>query len=88
MTRAAHLQNKKSRIEKLAFPLHLKLLDGLKWSGSLTVDGPAVDDRIGRKRWAVGFDAEITEGTDKGMFVYDRALLTAKQIEDWTGVKL
>lgn len=60
--------------------MKLALRPGLRWSGSLRVIGkePA--------GYAVKFDAVITampEGSER--IVYDHAVLSAKQLEDWTG---
>lgn len=62
--------------------MKLKLLPNLRWSGSLKVFGkePA--------GYAVQFDAVVDampEGSER--IVYDRAVLSAKQLEDWTGWK-
>lgn len=59
-------------------PHKLELLPGLRWKGSLSVvqrDG---------KKFVVQFNAQ---GIDSGavQYIYDRTVLTAKQMKDWTG---
>lgn len=59
-------------------PNKLKLLPGLRWKGELQI----LEKRKGG--YCVGFNAE---GMDSGQkqYIYDRTVLTAKQLKDWTG---
>jgi hypothetical protein len=59
----------------------LKLLPGLKWSGKMHVTGK-VDGG-----YLVEFDAE-GRANSRERYIYDRAVLTAQQIEEWTGINL
>lgn len=63
------------------FPMKLKLLPGLRWSGSLKV--------LGREPagYTVAFDAVSVARDGSHLFIYDHAVLSAKQLEDWTGWK-
>lgn len=56
----------------------LKLLAGLRWQGKLTVTGRKGD------KYTVAFDAEGIDSGEK-QYVFDRACLTAQELEDWTG---
>lgn len=62
--------------------LKLKLLDGLKWRGHLTVIAKLDDGR-----YLVDFDANANYPTAEG-WIGDRASLTAKQLKDWTGYEM
>jgi hypothetical protein len=59
-------------------PHTLKLLPGLRWTGSLTI--------LGRheRGFVVGFNAEGIDSGEK-QYIYDRAVLTPQQLKDWTG---
>lgn len=57
------------------WPRKLPLLDGLRWRGSMIVEGP----REGG--FQVQWDAQ-----SQTEWIYDRATLSAEQIRDWTGV--
>ena len=59
----------------------LALLPGLRWKGSLTIVGDYGD------RYAVAFDAESTDPQVVERHIYDRTILTARQVEDWTGYR-
>ncbi len=61
-------------------PFDLPLLPGLRWAGKLRVLSREADGR-----YAVAFDAEDARADLQERFVYDRAILTAKQLKDWTG---
>lgn len=66
----------------MKLPRKLALLPGLRWSGHMKVIMPLDDGR-----WLIDWDAEIVDvprGTER--WVGDRAVLTAAQIEEWTGV--
>lgn len=58
----------------------LKLLPGLKWSGSLTI--LASDPR----GYTVAFNAVNPTADPRERYVYDHTILTEKQIVEWTGV--
>lgn len=64
----------------------LPLLPGLRWKGKLTVEAPNLGKRGKPDGWLVQWDAEETSPEIQARFIYDRAILTAKQIKDWTGV--
>ena len=68
----------------MSFPMKLKIRSGLRWRGSLTVI-----ERRGDDGYLVQFDAEVV-GASAGSarHVYDRALLSAAQLVDWTGYAL
>jgi hypothetical protein len=59
-------------------PHRLKLLPGLRWKGELVIMSSD------KKGYAVQFNAT---GIDSGQvqYIYDRAVLTVKQLKDWTG---
>lgn len=61
-------------------PHKLRLLPGLKWQGHLIIIASVPDG------YAVQFDAT---GIDSGMkqHIYDRAVLSARQLKDWTGYR-
>lgn len=65
-----------AKAEKI--PNKLKLLPGLRWSGELKI----LAER--RDGYTVQFNAQ---GIDSGavQYIYDRTVLTAKQLKDWTG---
>ena len=68
------------------FPRTLPLKPGLRWKGELNLmsDKPTADGR-----YAVEFNAEVAKpqpGATEN-FIFDHALLTPKQLEDWTGWK-
>ena len=63
----------------MKLPHKLKLLPGLRWSGQLTVL-----EQVGAG-YAVAFDAVDARADPQERHVYDRAVLTAKQLKDWTG---
>lgn len=67
-------------MSRFRLPHKLKLLSGLRWTGSMAL--LSADDG----GYVVAFNAE---GIDSGakQFIYDRAVLTAKQVHDWTGWK-
>jgi len=60
----------------------LKILPGKRWQGTMAI-GPEVCGG-----YVVDFDATIVGATHGEQWVGDRAVLTAQQIEDWTGVRL
>jgi hypothetical protein len=66
-------------VSRSLFPLKLDLPPGLRWRGKLTVTARAVDG------YAVEFNAESPKADPQERYVYDRAVLTAKQLKDWTG---
>lgn len=70
------------------FPMKLPLLAGLRWRGKLTVEGPHVDKRGKAAGWQVQWDAEVVDQSVLEGFIFDRAILTSKQVKDWTGVDL
>jgi hypothetical protein len=70
------------------FPMKLSLLPGLRWRGKLTVDGPNVGKRGKSDGWLVQWDAEEADPKVFARFIYDRAILTSKQVKAWTGVDL
>lgn len=57
----------------------LALLPGLRWEGSLTVMSKEPTG------YAVEFDAVAPQADPQERHVFDRAVLTAKQLKDWTG---
>ena len=59
----------------------LELLPGLRWRGKLHVTGRTEGGYL------VDFDAEDPTAVQE-RYVYDYTVLTAQQIEGWTGVKL
>lgn len=61
------------------YPKKLKLLPGLKWRGHLTVLSREPEG------FAVAFDAESPKADPRERYVFDRAVLTPKQLENWTG---
>jgi len=65
--------------QRRKLPRKLKLLPGLRWRGQLTIMS------IEPSGYAVAFDAEATDPEVISRFIFDRAVLTAKQIKDWTG---
>lgn len=67
-------------MKRSLFPLTLKLLPGLRWRGKLTVTRRTEDGG-----YAVEFNAESPKADPQERWVYDRAVLTAKQLTDWTG---
>ena len=54
-----------------------KILPGLRWSGKLKVIALDADGYV------VGWDAQDKNGT----YIYDRAVLTGKQFQEWTGIE-
>jgi hypothetical protein len=65
-------------------PLKLKLLPGLRWKGKLTVRSREPDG------YAVCFDAEINRPESEvrhnlERYIFDHAVLSAKQLVAWTG---
>lgn len=62
----------------LKLPQRLPLLDGLRWRGHLTIKS---SDARG---YLVEFDAVVVKPCATPI-VYDVAVLTPKQIHDWTG---
>jgi hypothetical protein len=60
----------------------LTLLPGLRWTGKLVVLGAHADG------WLVDFDAEDPSASADYRHVLDRAVLSTKQVRDWTGVDL
>lgn len=70
------------------FPLKLPLLPGLRWQGTMTVEGPIGITEEGAPTFLAHFDAEVLDPRVIERFVFDRAVLSAKQIHDWTGVDL
>ena len=67
------------------FPLRLKLLPGLRWRGELTVVQRTAQAEFADIRYVVAFNAERTKAEPRERWVYDRAVLTANQLKDWTG---
>lgn len=67
---------------KRGYPMKLALLPGLRWRGKLTVESEQ------KGGYLVQWDAEETSPKVRDRFIFDRAVLTAKQIKDWTGVEL
>ena len=67
----------------MRLPATMKLRDGLKWTGWLTVCSAV------KGGYVVAFDAEVPNCVP-GLHrvVYDRTVLTRQQIIDWTGVDL
>lgn len=63
----------------MKFPVMLKILRGRKWRGKLRVDGPCDGGYL------VAFDAENPKSTYE-RFVFDRCVLSATKIAEWTGV--
>jgi len=66
------------------FPLTLPLLPGLRWKGKLKVSARCQDG------YPVAFDAEINRPEPEvrnhpERYIFDRTVLTAKQLKDWTG---
>lgn len=61
--------------------MKLKLLPGLKWTGTIRVLSSDSDS------YAVQFDAKSTDPRVGFPFIYDRAVLSARQLEDWTGYR-
>ena len=59
--------------------LTLRLLPGLRWRGKLTILSREPDG------YAVAFDAVIVDPSVRERFVFDRTVLTAEQLEAWTG---
>lgn len=59
------------------FPRRLPIKTGLKWEGHLTVTGKAVTG------YFVSWDARNAAG-----HIYDRCVLSADQVRDWTGTDL
>jgi hypothetical protein len=66
----------------MKLPAKLALLPGLRWSGHLTVSR-ALDDG----RWLVDWDAHDARCSTE-RWIGDRAVMTAEQIKDWTGVEV
>lgn len=64
---------------KKTYPVRLPLLDGLRWQGHLTINARDAEG------FAVAFDAKDPKG-DYERFIFDRTVLTAKQLREWTGV--
>lgn len=64
------------------FPMFLELLPGLRWKGKLQVNGPHGGG------WACEFNAEDVDPVVVERFIFDHAVLTTKQVKDWTGVDL
>lgn len=62
-------------------PTKLPLLPGLRWKGHLRFNGARLPDG----RYPVAFDAEETDPKVYARYVFDRAILTAEQLKDWTG---
>lgn len=72
--KAKHMEKKKPAIQVgKTYPL----LPGLRWSGKLKI--VAIDPG----GYVVGWDARDKNGT----YIYDRAVLTAAQIQEWTGIE-
>jgi hypothetical protein len=66
---------------KLArLPLTLTLKPGLRWRGRLVVQS-----REPNGCYAVAFTAEVADPKVIDRYVYDHAVLTAAQLEAWTG---
>ena len=63
----------------MTIPRTLPLLPGLKWTGKLTILSSDGDSYV------VQFDAEIIDPRVEFRHVYDRTVLTAMQLHDWTG---
>ena len=61
--------------------MKLKIKDGLKWKGSLRILSSDNDSYV------VQFDAESTDSRVEFGFIYDRTVLSARQLEDWTGYR-
>jgi hypothetical protein len=59
----------------------LKIKPGLKWKGHLRIIASDSDSYI------VQFDAESTDPGVEFKFIYDRTVLTPRQLEDWTGYR-
>ena len=57
----------------------LKLKPGLRWRGKLTVESKVEGGYL------VQFDAVIVDPSVLERFVFDRTVLTAEQLEAWTG---
>lgn len=68
------------------FPLTLAIVAGRRWTGSLTVTGEV--GTIVPGLYLVAFDAEDPSAPRTERYVYDRAVLTADQAREWTGVDL
>lgn len=66
----------------MKFPMTVPLLPGLRWQGKMRIVGPHDDG------YAVEFDAEAPKADPLERFVFDHAVLTAKQVCDWTGIEL
>jgi hypothetical protein len=65
------------------FPVKLSLLPGLRWSGKVVITGPSGEG------YAAQFDAEIVgAAAGEARIVYDHAVLSRKQVKEWTGVDL
>lgn len=64
------------------FPVTLALLPGLRWKGKVRVECKEGDGYL------VQFDAEIVDPAVLERIVYDRTVLTQKQLFDWTGATL
>jgi hypothetical protein len=60
-------------------PVTVPLLPGLRWRGKLTILSREPDG------YAVAFDAVIVDTSVRERFVFDRTVLTAAQLEAWTG---
>jgi hypothetical protein len=60
----------------------IRIKPGLKWKGHMFVfqrpDG----------RFQVQFDAEVADPKVKELFVFDHTIMSAKQLEEWTGLRL
>lgn len=61
--------------------MKLKILPGLKWTGTLRVLSSDTDSFV------VQFDAKYTDPSVEFPFIYDRTVLSARQLEDWTGYR-
>ena len=61
-------------------PNKLALLPGLRWEGSLRIISKEPNGD-----YAVEFDAVAPKADTQERYVFDRTVLTAKQLKDWTG---
>lgn len=62
-------------------PRKLRIRDGARWTGHIKVL-----QRLDDGRFVVDFDAESPHADEQERYVLDRAVLTAAQIREWTGV--
>lgn len=61
--------------------VELPLLPGLRWTGKLTVIG------VEPAGYTVQWDARDTDPRNQSPVIYDRTVLSAMQLEMWTGCR-